>query len=216
MLGKRDYLQSSRCIVLVGVFCVIEVCYQQRGGAWFGAAMKDNQVVATCFSVGEPDLGRLLERLPEGAEYQIAEEPNQNMVEVLDLLEKIFSGEVDEQCEVKVDSSGRSEYGDKVLWCTGLVPVGYVTSYGSISKLVGGSARAVGRVEASNVVPLLVPCHRVVKSDLSLGGYGYGKKVKMEILKREKRGYKEPKVLDVNGRELVLFPVEWVKPHGEL
>jgi len=195
---------------------VIDVCYQQRGSAWFGAAINDNQVVATCFSVGEPDLGRLLERLPEGAEYRVVKEPDQSLSLVLDLLEKIFSGEVDEPSEVKVDSSRRSEYGDRVLWCTGLVPVGYVTSYGSISKVVGGSARAVGRVEASNVVPLLVPCHRIVKSDLSLGGYGYGKKVKMEILKREKRGYKEPKALDVEGRKLLLFPVEWVKPHGEL
>jgi O-6-methylguanine DNA methyltransferase len=195
---------------------VIEVCYQQRGGAWFGAAIKDNQVVATCFSVGEPDLERLLERLPEGAEHRVVENPDQKLSFVLDVLEKIFSGETDEPCEVRVDSSGRSEYGGRVLWCTGLVPVGYVTSYGSISRVVGGSARAVGRVEASNVVPLLVPCHRVVKSDLSLGGYGYGKKVKLEILEREKRGYKEPKVLDVDGRELLLFPVEWVKQHGEL
>jgi len=195
---------------------VIDVCYQQRGSAWFGAAINDNQVVATCFSVGEPDLGRLLERLPEGAEYRVVKEPDQSLSLVLDLLEKIFGGEIDEPCEVKVDSSRRSEYGDRVLWCTGLVPVGYVTSYGSISKVVGGNARAVGRVEAFNVVPLLVPCHRVVKADLSLGGYGYGKKVKMEILKREKRGYKEPKALDVEGRKLLLFPVEWVKPHGEL
>jgi len=178
--------------------------------------MKGNQVVATGFSIGEPDLGRLIERLPEGAKYRFVEEPSQNMVEVLDLLEKIFGGEIDEPCEVRVDSSGRSEYGGRVLWCTGLVPVGYVTSYGSISRVVGGSARAVGRVEASNVVPLLVPCHRVVKSDLSIGGYEYGKKVKMEILEREKRGHKELKVLEIEGRELLLFPVEWVKQHGEL
>jgi hypothetical protein len=56
----------------------------------------------------------------------------------------------------------------------------------------------------------------VVKSDLSLGGYAYGKKVKMELLKREKRGYKEQKVVEVDGRKLLLFPVEWVKHHGEL
>ena len=104
MFGKRDYLLSSNRLVLVRVFCVIQVCYQQKGGAWFGAAMQDDSVVATCFSVGEPDLERLLERLPEGAEYRVVEEPSQNMVAVLDLLEKIFSGEVDEQCEVKVDS----------------------------------------------------------------------------------------------------------------
>ena len=43
------------------------------------------------------------------------------------------------------------------------------------------------RVEASNPVPLLIPCHRVVRSDLSIGGYGYGELVKMGILQKEKR-----------------------------
>jgi O-6-methylguanine DNA methyltransferase len=195
---------------------VIDVCYQQRAGAWFGAAMKDSKVVATCFSVEEPDLSSIVKRLPEDAEYIVVNESDQRVSLVLNVLEKIFSGELNEPYEIDVDSSGRSEYGSRVLWCTGLVPVGYVTSYGSISRVVGGSARAVGRVEASNIMPLLVPCHRVVKSDLSLGGYAYGKKVKMEILKREKRGYNESKVLEVDGRELLLFPVEWVKQHGEL
>jgi O-6-methylguanine DNA methyltransferase len=196
--------------------CLIDVCYQKRDGAWFGVAMQNDSVVATCFSLGEPDLGRLLERLPKDAEYRVVDELGQKLSFVLDVLEKIFSGELDEFSKVNVDSSRRSEYEDGVLWCTGLVPVGYVTAYGSISKVVGGSARAVGRVEASNVVPLLVPCHRVVKSDLSIGGYSFGKKLKVTILEREKKGYKEPKVLEVNGRELVLFPVEWVKQHGEL
>jgi O-6-methylguanine DNA methyltransferase len=195
---------------------VIEVFYEQRGGAWFGAAMKEKQVVATYFSFVKPDFGSLLKRLPECPEYRVVKEPDQRLSFVLDVLEKISSGELDEPCEVSVESSGRSEYGGRVLWCTGLVPIGYVTSYSAISRVVGGSARAVGRVEASNVVPLLVPCHRVVKSNLSLGGYRYGKKVKMEILKREERGYKEPKALEINGKELLLFPVEWIKQHGEL
>jgi len=104
-----------------------------------------------------------------------------------------------------------------VLNCTCLVPVGYVTSYGAIAKVVGGSARSVGRVEASNPFPLLIPCHRVVRSDLSIGGYGYGEQVKMEILQREERGYEESMELKVNDGELSLFPAEWVKQkQGEL
>ena len=75
----------------------------------------------------------------------------------------------------------------------------------------------MGRVEASNPVPLLIPCHRVVRSDLSVGGYGYGEQVKTELLQREGRGYEESKKLKVNDGELSLFPAEWVKQkQGEL
>ncbi|PVX25813.1 MAG: hypothetical protein CW716_07300, partial [Candidatus Bathyarchaeum sp.] len=86
-----------------------------------------------------------------------------------------------------------------------------VTSYGAIARAVGGSARAVGRVEASNPFPLLIPCHRVVCSDLSIGGYGYGQQVKGEILQREERGYETSTSLKLDSGKLALFPVEWVK-----
>ncbi|MEJ2244362.1 MAG: MGMT family protein, partial [Candidatus Bathyarchaeota archaeon] len=65
--------------------------------------------------------------------------------------------------------------------------------------------------EASNPVPLLIPCHRVVRSDLKIGGYRYGKQTKWEILQRERKGYEEPKTLKINGKDLVVFPVGWVK-----
>jgi methylated-DNA-[protein]-cysteine S-methyltransferase len=69
----------------------------------------------------------------------------------------------------------------------------------------------VGRVEALNPIPLLIPCHRVVQSDLKIGGYGYGKQTKWKILQRENKGYEEPKTIKVNGNDLVVFPVGWVK-----
>ncbi|MCW4034424.1 MAG: MGMT family protein, partial [Candidatus Bathyarchaeota archaeon] len=110
-----------------------------------------------------------------------------------------------------IDLGNVSSYAKNVLECTQLVPVGYVTTYGELAKVAGGSARSVGRVQATNPVPLLIPCHRVVKSDLDAGGYGYGSDVKMEILQNEDRGYEESTELEVNGKKLRLFPVKWVK-----
>ncbi len=52
-----------------------------------------------------------------------------------------------------------------------LVPPGRVTTYGSIARLLGVSPRLIGRILASNKRPIIIPCHRVVKSDGSLGGY---------------------------------------------
>ncbi|MCE4628517.1 MAG: MGMT family protein [Desulfurococcales archaeon] len=52
-----------------------------------------------------------------------------------------------------------------------LVPPGRVTTYGSIARLLAVSPRLVGRALALNDTPIVVPCHRVVRSDGSLGGY---------------------------------------------
>jgi methylated-DNA-[protein]-cysteine S-methyltransferase len=190
---------------------MIRVHYTKRGGVWYGAAVEDEQVVATCFSVKEPDLNRLLQRLPQDATFRVLDEPDQLLADVLRALEEIFDGKDRGAYGFKVATDHLSAYSRKALNCTSLVPVGYVTSYGAIARAVGGSARAVGRVEASNPFPLLIPCHRVVCSDLSIGGYGYGQQVKREILQREERGYEKSTSLKLEDRELALFPVEGLK-----
>lgn len=190
---------------------MIQVCNKKMGGVWYSAAVQDNQVFATTFSFEEPDLRQILQRLPEGVPFQFAEKPNQRLADVLNVLDDVFNGKVAESCGFDIDLSHLSSHTQKVLSCTRLVPVGYVTTYGAIAKVVGGCARSVGRVEASNPVPLLIPCHRVVCSDLSVGGYGYGEQVKLEILRREERGYKESTELRVDDRKLALFPTELVK-----
>jgi methylated-DNA-[protein]-cysteine S-methyltransferase len=190
---------------------MIHVYHQKMKDVWYGAAIKDNQVLATNFSSEEQDLGRLLRRLPFDVPFQVTEEPNQLLTDALRALEEIFNGEDQGSYGFKIDTSYLSNYAKRVLNCTHLVPVGYVTTYGAIAKVAGGSARSVGRVEASNPFPLLIPCHRVVRSDLSVGGYGYGMQVKLELLRREERGYEESKGLKVDDGELLLFPAERVK-----
>jgi len=190
---------------------MICICYQKRNRVWYGAAVQDNQVLATCFSAEEPDLERLLVRLPYDVPFQVVEEPNQFLAKVLGASEEIFNGKDRESYGFKIALDHLSSYTRKVLNCTRLVPVGYVTTYGAISKVAGGIARSVGRVEASNPVPLLIPCHRVVRSDLSTGGYGYGEQIKMEILQREERSYEDSIELQVDEKKLALFPAKWIK-----
>jgi methylated-DNA-[protein]-cysteine S-methyltransferase len=54
------------------------------------------------------------------------------------------------------------------------VPYGRTTTYGAIAQLLGrpGAARAVGRANATNPLPIIVPCHRVLGGDGKLHGYG--------------------------------------------
>lgn len=67
------------------------------------------------------------------------------------------------------------------------VPRGRVTSYQRIAEKVRkpGSARAVGRALAGNPFPLLIPCHRALRSDGSLGGFQGGEDMKRALLTLE-------------------------------
>ena len=67
------------------------------------------------------------------------------------------------------------------------VPKGKVITYKKLAKDIGHplAYRAVGNILHNNQNPIVVPCHRVIKSDGSLGGYMYGKKRKMSLLKKE-------------------------------
>jgi len=68
------------------------------------------------------------------------------------------------------------------------IPRGKVASYGSVSKAVFGTvkyARFVGQAMRMNPLPIIVPCHRVVKSDGTLGGFGGTVPVKKKLLKIE-------------------------------
>ncbi|GBF08964.1 methylated-DNA-protein-cysteine methyltransferase [Aeropyrum pernix] len=67
-----------------------------------------------------------------------------------------------------------------------LIPPGKVTTYSSLARASGLSPRAVGRILARNPSPIAVPCHRVVRSDGSIGGYSMGgPRVKAALLKLE-------------------------------
>ena len=190
---------------------MIYVYHKKLNTVWYGAAVQNNKVFATYFSVKEPDLNSLLRRLPQDVRFQVLEKPNEQLTEVLATLEEIFKGKDQESHGFDMSLDRLSSYTQKVLNCTRLVPVGYVTTYGAIAKVAGGSARSVGRVEATNPFPLLIPCHRVVCADLSLGGYGNGEQVKREILRRENNDIKESRTLKVDGETLSLFPAKQIK-----
>lgn len=69
------------------------------------------------------------------------------------------------------------------------IPFGQTRSYGEIASdlCTHRAARAVGRANGSNPIPLVVPCHRVVGADGSLTGFGGGLHLKTRLLEHEKR-----------------------------
>jgi AraC family transcriptional regulator of adaptative response/methylated-DNA-[protein]-cysteine methyltransferase len=68
------------------------------------------------------------------------------------------------------------------------IPAGCTASYQQVAERIGrsGAARAVARACASNMLALLVPCHRVVREDGGLGGYRWGLERKRRLLDRER------------------------------
>ena len=67
------------------------------------------------------------------------------------------------------------------------IPYGDTTSYGAIATALGliNGARAVGRANGANPIPILIPCHRVIGSDGKLTGYGGGLPLKRALLELE-------------------------------
>lgn len=78
------------------------------------------------------------------------------------------------------------------------VPKGKITTYGDLAKAVGlkNGQRAVGKIMNKNPYPVIVPCHRVVKSDGNVGGYAYGENVKIKMLSKEGIKIRKGKIPD--------------------
>jgi methylated-DNA-[protein]-cysteine S-methyltransferase len=78
--------------------------------------------------------------------------------------------------ELSIDWSVLTSFQEQVLQATFAIPYGHVTTYGKLAHRIGKprAARAVGRAEATNPMPVVIPCHRVVGSDGGLHGYGAG------------------------------------------
>ena len=80
------------------------------------------------------------------------------------------------------------------------VPPGKITTYGELAKAVGlkNGQRVIGQMMKKNPYPVIIPCHRVVKADKKIGGYAYGNKIKINMLKNEGIKIKDGKILDWN------------------
>ncbi|MFC1709100.1 methylated-DNA--[protein]-cysteine S-methyltransferase [Candidatus Omnitrophota bacterium] len=81
-----------------------------------------------------------------------------------------------------------SDFQKKVYKAVSQIPIGQVRSYSWVAKKIGHpkAVRAVGTALKKNPFAPLVPCHRVIKTDGSLGGYSGGLKKKKQLLKLEK------------------------------
>lgn len=100
-------------------------------------------------------------------------EDTQRTGPVLEQLAAYFKGE-GQTFNVDIDWSALASFQQQVLKLVCGVPYGQTTTYQDIAVKLGkpGAARAVGRANATNPMPIIVPCHRVLGADGKLHGYG--------------------------------------------
>jgi methylated-DNA-[protein]-cysteine S-methyltransferase len=98
--------------------------------------------------------------------------------------------------DLELDWSGVDDRHRKVLeTLVAAAPFGRTVTYGELGRRAGeDDAREIGRMMATNPLPLVVPCHRVLAAD-GLGGYGGGLDLKRRLLELE--GVLPPRLLDL-------------------
>lgn len=87
---------------------------------------------------------------------------------------------------------------ERVYELVSKIPEGKVTTYAELAKAIGkpNASRAIGRILNRNPNPVVVPCHRVVKSTGDVGGYAYGTKKKSKLLSSEGVKISKGKIMD--------------------
>jgi methylated-DNA-[protein]-cysteine S-methyltransferase len=170
-------------------------------GPWgpFHLAATERGVVAVAWLTTEPSFDAdLTKRL--GVEVENAREvwpgdPRRiHLDAALSALEGLLAGRPSRRA-VAFDLADRPSWDRRVLEAVAAIPWGRTASYGEIARQVGAprAARAVGGAVGRNPVSLLIPCHRVIASDGTIGGYGgdgWGSRderlaMKRDLLRRE-------------------------------
>ena len=176
--------------------CVVADCCRDEAIRWhtfespfgrmFTAATSKGVSRLTWEEMGEDEfLDSMAERFPGRPLIRDAEALEEVEREVTEYLR----GERSE-FDMELDLSALSEFERQVLEeLTEAIRFGQVIPYSTLAERIGKpkAARAVGNAVGSNPVPIIVPCHRVVRLDGSLGGYGGGIEFKEKLLEIEGR-----------------------------
>ncbi len=108
------------------------------------------------------------------------------MLRLIGELDEYFAG-TRREFSVPLDPDGGTGFQRSVWEELTRIPYGETRSYGDIASSVGNprAARAVGLANKSNNIPILIPCHRVIRGNGGLGGYGSGIHIKRKLLALE-------------------------------
>ncbi|MCA9860175.1 MAG: methylated-DNA--[protein]-cysteine S-methyltransferase [Thermomicrobiales bacterium] len=113
--------------------------------------------------------------------------PDQEAIRpVVEQLSEYFQG-TRSTFDVSIDFSGLTPFARDVLQATAAVPFGGLATYSEIARRISnpGASRAVGNALGRNPIPIILPCHRIVPADRSIGNYTGGVDIKVTLLSLE-------------------------------
>lgn len=118
-----------------------------------------------------------------GRRVRFAERSDELLPYLVERLESYFSGRREEFPD-RLDLSDTTPFQRSVWQAARKIPYGETRSYGWLAERIGktGAARAVGQALGKNRLPVIIPCHRVVAADGSIGGFTGGVWMKRRLL----------------------------------
>lgn len=146
--------------------------FETRQG-WVGVLASDAGIRRT--TLPEPSVEACRERL--GEEIDCAERTPEKFMGLRGKVERFLEGECVDFGEVRIDVEDASAFFRSAWEACRTIPVGETRTYRWLAAAAGrpNAPRAAGQAMARNRLPMVIPCHRVIASDGSLGGYGRGK-----------------------------------------
>lgn len=144
-------------------------------------ASQNKSIIAISFSALEEDYLKKLIKFP------VLEFPGNSDDHLETQLDTFFKGK-DPHFSLHMILHGTA-FQQEVWKACALIPYGETRSYSDIAKMIGNpkAVRAVGTALSKNPIPLIIPCHRVLRSDGQLGGFAGGLDVKQALLDLEKK-----------------------------
>ncbi len=153
------------------------------GWGWIGVGVTENGVAKVVLPKGSKDeVEKELSSFNDDINQELASQ-------CVNLLSRYLSGEPIALGQIPVDLKAIPPVHRRILQTLKRFSrIGQTITYGELARLCGmpKAARLVGQAMAKNPVPLLIPCHRVIRSDGSLGGFAAGTELKRKLLGLEK------------------------------
>lgn len=155
----------------------------ETGWGLFGFVARDRRIVATMLPHGEHAIRDWLH-----SRFPAAKEVPSLLPGFCRQVRDYFAGKPS-RFDVRIDLADHPPFRQAVLEACRRIPFGKTASYSDLARAVGNpaAARAVGGAMAHNPLPLVVPCHRVLRADGSIGGFSspQGIREKQRLLRLE-------------------------------
>jgi methylated-DNA-[protein]-cysteine S-methyltransferase len=156
---------------------------------WSGILHHGEILSRLAFGLSSPEMAE--KTILHGKEGEIAAKASREPPGCVRLLQDYFAGKQLDFSAIETEKSVVSPFRRAVYRACRTIPPAEVRSYGELAEMagVGGAARAVGSAMAANPLPIVVPCHRVVRKDGTLGHYSGpgGVRTKRRLLQHERR-----------------------------